>query len=260
MLRAGSGRNLQRYATRRVATKSPAVSRARTIVTLFEVCLSRYFLAMRWHAKKLTRNLSAVMIVCVLSFGQSSQTSSPQPPEKASDNADSVAGIARQTKAQKASHAKKVWTDDDIDAVAGPLPRLQMQGPENADEIVAAIALYKKTHTPEQTENAVHSWYTKYDEELAAAIQENLDLASLREANMANGYEMCQQSQDYEYCQKRHNAEARGARDDQSNIKANSIFMVRSQHAFMKIRNGLSQNGLRYDWFKIRTTNNIDTF
>jgi hypothetical protein len=41
--------------------------------------------------------------------------------------------------------------------------------------------------------------------------------------------------------------------------KANGNFMVQAQHALVKIRNGLAQNGLRYEWFKIRTTNNIDT-
>lgn len=198
-------------------------------------------------------------MVIAFSFALNSQTSSPTPPEKSADDAGSVAGIARQAKGRTA-HAKKVWTDDDMDPVAGPLPRLQLQGPENADEIVAAITVYKRTHTPDETENAVRSWFNKYDEELAAAIKENLDLTTLREANMSNGYELCQQSQDYEYCQNRRNAEMRGARDDQAKIKANGNFTVRTQHAFMKIRNGLGQNGLHYDWFKIRTTNNIDTF
>jgi len=36
--------------------------------------------------------------------------------------------------------------------------------------------------------------------------------------------------------------------------------MVRIQHSFSKVRNGLQMNNLRYDWFKIRTTNNIDQF
>ena len=217
---------------------------------------------MRPYAKEFPYliKLAAVIVVCSLSFAQNGQLSPPPLPEKSSDSGDSLAGIVRRGKAEKASHAKRVWTDDDLDPAAGPLPRLRLQGPENADEIVSAIAVYKQTHTPAQTESAVHSWYSKYDEELAAAIQENQDLTILREANVANGYELCQQSQDYEYCQNRRNAEARGARDDQMKIKANGNLTLRTQHAFMKIRNGLTQNGLHYDWFKIRTTNNIDTF
>ena len=55
-------------------------------------------------------------------------------------------------------------------------------------------------------------------------------------------------------------AEQRGARNDQIQMSANSSLMVRIQHSFMRVRNGLQQNNLRYSWFKIRTTNNIDQF
>lgn len=166
---------------------------------------------------------------------------------------------ARGAKTQKA-HAKKVFTDEDMEVTAGPLPRLKMDGAENADDVVTAIAAHKKTHTPEQTENAVHIWYDRYDEMLAAAIQDNLDMKVLRDANYSNGYELCQQSQDYQQCQNRQMAELRGARNDQVHMTANTNLEVRIQHALMKVRGGLMQNGLRYDWFKVRTTNGIDTF
>jgi hypothetical protein len=39
----------------------------------------------------------------------------------------------------------------------------------------------------------------------------------------------------------------------------NNALIHRLQNAFMKIRNGLGQYGLRYTWFKVRTTNNIDS-
>jgi hypothetical protein len=172
----------------------------------------------------------------------------------------SVAAAARSAKSQKSARAKKVVTDEDMEEVAGPLPRLKMDGAENADDIVAAIAKYKLSHTPEQTEQAVHIWYDRYDEMLAAAIQENLDLQTLRNANMSNGYELCQESQDYQKCQSRQMAEYRGARSDQNVMTRNNNLEVRVQHAFMKVRNGLGTNNLHYDWFKIRTTNNIDTF
>jgi hypothetical protein len=172
----------------------------------------------------------------------------------------SIAAAARSAKAQKAAKAKKVITDEDMEAFAGPLPRLKMDGPENADEVVSAISRYKLTHTPEQTEQVIHIWYDRYDDMLAAAIQENIDLQTLRNANMSNGYEICQASQDYQKCQSRQMAEYRGARSDQNVMMRNNNLEVRVQHAFMKVRNGLWMNNLRYDWFKIRTTNNIDTF
>jgi hypothetical protein len=153
-----------------------------------------------------------------------------------------------------------VFTDEDMEATAGPLPRLKMDGAENADEVVAAIASYKTTHSPQQTEEAVRTWYDRYDQMLAAAIQTNLDLKAIRQANVSNGEDLCQQSQDYEQCQSRRMADYRGQRDDQVEMAKNSALEVRIQHAFGKVRIGLTKNGLRYDWFKVRTTNGIDIF
>src|SRR5690349_17116643 len=138
------------------------------------------------------RYLSAAVLMLASSLGlaQSGQPASPsQIP--AQDN-NSLAAAARDAKAKK-EHAKKVFTDDDMEATAGPLPRLKMEGAENADDVVAAISKYKTTHTPEQTEQAVHIWYDRYDQMLAAAIQENQDIASLRNANVSNGQALCQE-------------------------------------------------------------------
>jgi len=174
-------------------------------------------------------------------------------------NSSPLAAAARSAKVQKAK-AKKVFTDEDMEATAGPLPRLKMDGAENADDVVAAIGKYRTTHTPQQTEEAVHIWYSRYDDMLQAAIRENLDVQTLRAANVSNGYELCVQSQDYQQCQNRQMAEQRGARNDQLELAKNNNLTVRIQHSFMKVRNGLQVQGLRYDWFKIRTTNNIDQF
>lgn len=190
----------------------------------------------------------------------STSTSTSTSDDPADTESSSLAAAARSAKVQKASKAKKVFTDEDMEATAGPLPRLKMEGAENADEVVAAIAKYKTTHTPEQTETAVHTWYDRYDEMLQAAIRENLDVRTLRAANVSNGYELCVQSQDYQQCQYRQMAEQRGARNDQLELAKNNNLTVRIQHSFMKVRNGLQTQGLRYDWFKIRTTNNIDQF
>lgn len=106
----------------------------------------------------------------------------------------------------------------------------------------------------------MQAWYGRYDEELAAAIQENLDVKSLREENVSNGYELCRQSGDYEKCENRRHAELVGARHDQVQMSSNSALEVRIQHVFMKVRNGLVRYNLHYDWFKVRTTNGIDVF
>jgi hypothetical protein len=144
-------------------------------------------------------------------------------------------------------------------AAKNALPRLTRDGAENSDEIVAAILKYRQSHSAAETEAAVHAWYDEYDAELGAAIQENLDLKSLREENVGSGYEMCR-SEDYEKCQKIRQAEYVGARHDQTTMSGNSARVVRIQHAFMKIRGDIMRCNLRYDWFKIRTTNGIDKY
>jgi hypothetical protein len=208
---------------------------------------------------------AAVLVLGFLALPKASAQNSARGPQAPSDSGsatadNSIAAAAREAKAQKAAHAKKVFTDEDMEAAAGPLPKLRMEGAENGDEVVAAIAKYKLSHTPEQTEQAVRIWYDRYDEMLAGAIQENLDIRTLREANQSNGYELCQQSQDYQKCQSRQMAEMRGARNDQQQATKNGQLEVRIQHVFGKVRAGLMQNNLRYDWFKIRTTNGIDVF
>lgn len=207
----------------------------------------------------------AMLLVSAVSLAQSQpnsaqQSSAPAPAQSTPAEGSALAAAARDAKAQKAAHSKKVFTDEDMEVTAGPLPRLKMDGAENADEVVAAIAQYKLTHTPEQTENAVHIWYDRYDEMLAAAIEGNLDIKVLRDANYSNGYELCQQSQDYQQCQNRQMAELRGARSDQLEVNKNTNLEVRIQHALMKVRGGLMTSNLHYAWFKVRTTNGIDTF
>ncbi|HEV2397228.1 MAG TPA: hypothetical protein VGS27_09835 [Candidatus Sulfotelmatobacter sp.] len=204
-------------------------------------------------------SVAALLSLTLLAVSQNS-ASQPANTPSSNDGSPALGDVVRGAKAQKSTHAKKVLTDDNMEQSAGPLPLLKMDGAENADDVVAAISTYKETHTPEQTEEAVRLWYEHYDEMLAAAIQENLDLKALRDENLSNGYELCQQSQDYQQCQNRRNAEMRGAQHDRAKMAENTNLMVRIQHSFSKIRNGLQRNSLQYDWFQIRTTNNIDRF
>jgi hypothetical protein len=197
---------------------------------------------------------AAAMVMMPPAVAQSVSTS------QSADSGNSIAAAARQAKAQKNARAKKVFTDEDMEATAGPLPRLKMDGSENADDVVAAISAYRLTHTPEEIEHAVHIWYDRYDQMLAAAIQANQDVRAIRQANMSNGEDLCQQNQDYEQCQARRMVEYRGQRDDAVEIAKNTALETRIQHAFSKVRIGLIKNNLRYDWFKIRTTNGIDLY
>jgi hypothetical protein len=205
------------------------------------------------------------LIFCILllafdSAAQNTGGSCQSPDEKKPASADdSVAAAARSSKNQKA-RAKKVFSDEDMEAWSGPLPRLKMEGTENLDEIMAAITTYRANHTAEQTERVVRLWYERYDETLAAAIQNNIETRVLRDANTSNGYELCMESWDYQQCNNRQMAEQRGARNDRIKIAKNFNVESRIEQAFMRIRNALMMSNLRYDWFKVRTANGVDKF
>ena len=203
------------------------------------------------HLRRLTV-MGVLLAGSALGFAQSQQPPAQPTTDSNSGTASPLAAAARNGK-DKTAHAKKVFTDDDMEVNAGPLPRLKMDGPENGDEIVTAIKKYKETHTPEQTEQAIRTWYDRYDEMLVATIQENRDMATLSSANMSNGNELCQQSQDYEHCQSRQMTDLRGNRSDQAVMIKNTALMMRIQRVFQKVKGGLMMNDLHYSWFRIQT-------
>ena len=184
----------------------------------------------------------------------------PPAPEPTGTGAEQPLGTVVRNSKKQASKSKKVITEDDMDAAGNILPRIRMDDAENSDEIIAAIGKYKLTHSPEETEAVVQGWYERYDEDLAAAIRQNQTVNTLREENLSNGYEMCREGGDYQSCESRRRAEYIGVRHDQSTIMKNTALEVRIQHVFMKVRAGITRYNLRYEWFKIRTTNGIDTF
>lgn len=193
--------------------------------------------------------ISVLIVWAALCLAQDQSAPAPSP----SGTASPLAAAARDAKAQKTARAKKVFTDDDVEGNVGPLPRMKMEGPENGDDIVTAITKYKETHTAEETERAIHTWYDRYDEMLVATIQENKDMAALSSANTNNASELCQQSQDYQQCQSRQMADQRGMRTDQTQMMKNSTLMMRIQRVFMKVRGCLMMNELHYSWFRIQS-------
>src|SRR5579863_8996041 len=134
--------------------------------------MMRNFLSSR-RAKSYLVEVALLLALSALSLAQSapaasSSQSSAAADQTSSDTSNSLAAAARKAKATNHAHAKKVFTDDDMEAQAGPFPRMKMDGAGNDDEILSAISKYKLTHTPQQTEEAVRSWFDRYDQELAA--------------------------------------------------------------------------------------------
>jgi hypothetical protein len=198
----------------------------------------------------------AVLALAGSSYAQQPASSSDQQPGK------SVAEIAKEAKQNKTTHAKKVLTEDDLDH-KGPLPRIDMDGTDNSEEIIQAIGEYHKQHTPEETEQAIHDWYDAYDSMLAAAIRDNSEIQERREATSYAGNRMCYgnyNQTNYKKCQEEQQAEMWGRRDDGFSLRNNGMLSGRIQQEFMRIRAGICRYNLRYTWFKIRNGNGNGSF
>jgi hypothetical protein len=192
-------------------------------------------------------------------FAQSAPAACPPTTVPAADQSSSVAAAARTSK-KPAAHAKRVIDDDDLELHKSPIPRLSLEGTDNVAEIVAAVKKYKESHTPQQTEEAFRDWFSETNDVLTAAIRESSNLRDLRESNINNSNDLCQDSGDWEQCQRLRLADARGARSDQNRIRNDGFVTGRIQQAFMKIRSDLFLIGLRYEWFKIQNANGVGSF
>lgn len=201
-----------------------------------------------------------IAVVMTLSLRAYSQQETCPCPVRDSNDSQSLADIAKEAKQNKAGHARKSITDDDIVSKKGPLPRLNTEDADNSDEIIEAIAKFKDKHNEQETERAIHDWYDEYDEMLTAAIRENKELREQRESTSYHGYEMCQQGVSYKQCQERRQTEIRGNRHDQFVMRDNGMVTGRIQQSFMKIRSGIGKYNLHYDWFKIRNANGYGSF
>jgi len=115
------------------------------------------------HILRKHRLIVCILLLALAAAAQNTGGACQVPDEKKPSSADdSIAAAARSSKNQRA-HAKKVFSDEDMEAWSGPLPRLKMEGTENSDEVMAAVTTYRANHTAEQTERVVRIWYERYD-------------------------------------------------------------------------------------------------
>ncbi len=176
-------------------------------------------------------------------------------PGDAQEPPKSLGEIAKEAKKNKTVQAKAVITDENLDVKRGPLPKLNLEGPENFEAIVQAIGDYKSKHNPQETEQALHDWYSEYDSMLATMFRENIELQSLRESNTYYSNESYGQGVNYQKCMQRQRAEARGTRQDRSVMKDNCAVANRVQTGIMRVGEGMNRYNLRYDWWKVRYIN-----
>ena len=182
------------------------------------------------------------------------------PKANCQDDPTSLGEAAKAAKKNKpAAQAKKIVTEDDLEAKHGPLPRLHLVGDENSAEIIKAIHDYSITH-PAQLEQVLHDWYDEYDNILSTAIHETKQTREQRASTNYSGYQLCMQSHNYQQCQARQQAEMLGARDDQMMMQDDVTTIAHIQDAFTKIRSGIATMGFHYEWFKIRNAIGVGSF
>jgi hypothetical protein len=201
--------------------------------------------------------LGAFLLVFSYLAGAQQDTSSSG--QGTGDQEKSLAEIVKQAKQKKTAHAKKLVTEDEL-AAKGPLPRLSFDDVDNSDDIVEAIGVYQAKHSKEETEQVLHDWYEEYDTMLITAIHNTTEARDRRDSTLFTGFQLCQQSTDYQKCELKRQAEMRGARHDQLAMRDYTVTISRVQQAFMKIRNSLGRYDLHYDWFKIRNANGVGSF
>ncbi len=203
------------------------------------------------------RIAAVVLAICCFAPAQQPPTSAGQ---GTPNQEKSLADIAKEAREKKASHAKNTITDEDL-ANRSPIPPINLEGLDNFDQIIAAIVDYRSKHTKEQTEQVIHDWYDEYDAMLVAAIRNTTESEDRRKSTLFTGFQLCQNSSDYQKCQLKYEAEMRGARHDQMVIHDDSMTIGRVQQTFTRVRNELAAHqNLRYDWFKIRSANGVGNF
>ncbi len=183
------------------------------------------------------------------------------PAEAKQDQAKSLAEVAKEAKKNKTTRAKKQITDEDLDKLRGPFPALNLEDVDNSEEIILTIGDYKAHHSAEETEQAVHDWYDRYDGILIASIRNIRKTNSLRQSTSYNAGQLCMEDNaDYRQCEQWRRAEWRGMHHDQQVTMDENTIVFHIQQAFIRIRPGISRYGLHYVWFKIRNANGEGSF
>jgi hypothetical protein len=172
---------------------------------------------------------------------------------------ESLGDVARKSKEEKAARPQsKVVVDDDSEPLKNKsaLPELALRGIDNTDQIIRAMEKFRSTHTPEETEAAIHEWYDGYDQMMEKAIDES-KLLKERHIERVTGTRLnaTDRISDYRQYEKAMEAERRLDEDDRRHVESNGLLTARIQQSFTQIRNSLQWKQIKYEWFKIRFGN-----
>jgi hypothetical protein len=150
-----------------------------------------------------------------------------------------------------------VVTDETLNTDRGPLPEMNIDGVDNSDDIIKAVASYKKEHTPVEVEEAVRSWYDHYDMMFQKAFDENNAIKNRAQDRAAHPSSLAYRDDEdsYKRIDELRRDQALSDLQNQRKVQKNGLLEARIQQTVQKVRTGIGQFGLRYEWMKIRFGN-----
>lgn len=182
------------------------------------------------------------LIACVTAFAQ--------------DAAPSLADAAKKSRAEKPK-AKIVVTEETLQTRKRLFPDIVFEGDMNSDEIVASIREYRTAHTMKETEDAVHEWFTYFDDMMVKLARENNQINATK---VDRDYDPDSYPNDYRLARQQMTHDIVNDKVDRRTVLNNAAAMGRIQQTLIQVRNVLYRYNWRFDWMKIHTTNGIQTF
>ena len=191
---------------------------------------------------KLIMHVGVVIIVGV--FPALAQTAAVEP--------ESLGDAARQLKTENKNQPKTTFSNDS-ELLRKPLiPDVTAMGRDNAEEILKSIDNYRNSHNLQETETAVHDWYTRQVSLLTNAIQENrrIERCENEESREGNTSDVQPKNHD-QYVNLRH-IERDSRKAERRQIKLNQVLVNRIQQDFIQIRPQMqSRYRMDVEWFTI---------
>lgn len=174
----------------------------------------------------------------------------------AQDDSTSVADAARKAHSTPAK-SKTTITDENLTSNRGPLPDMNIDGVDNSDDIIKAIAKYRQDHKPDEVEQVIRGWYDHYDMMFQKASDENNAIRSRKQDQAAHPPTLVyrEDEESYKRIDEIRRDQVLSDLQDQRKLQKNGLLTARIQQTLQKVRTSIAAMGLRYDWMKIRFGN-----
>jgi hypothetical protein len=210
--------------------------------------------------------LALLPLLTLRAYGQSTDSS-----------ATPLGDVAKKNQAEKkdkvaSTKAKRVFDNEDMSALRGPIPAITEQGEENTEEILTAIHEFRAGHDPASTEDAVHRWFDEETQVLSDAIAANIRLQKHNQMRAENAqdtlsYRAYNYPVDYDSSRYRESITSQvwSQRVEARSSQQNAEVIMRIQQVMMRVRGDVICRPYKtapaaYDWFKIRTSNGINSY